>query len=68
MTPPASGFNLSAWVMPILVLLLGAVVLAAVLRSWSRQRAAPAAGIVPETETDDPYRLRLESELRERDL
>ena len=67
-TPPAEGFNLSAWVMPILVLLLGGLVLAAVLRNWSRQRPAPAAARVPETETDDPYRLRLEKELRERDL
>ncbi|MDE2888814.1 MAG: cytochrome c-type biogenesis protein CcmH [Gemmatimonadota bacterium] len=67
-TPPAEGFNLSAWVMPIIVLLLGGVALGAVLRSWSRQRVAPAAGRVPETETDDPYRLRLEKELGERDL
>lgn len=67
-TPPASGFNLSAWVMPIMVLLLGGLVLGAVLRNWSRQRTAPAAGTVPETDTDDPYRLRLEKELRERDL
>ena len=67
-TPPAAGFNLSAWIMPILVLLLGVAVLGAVLRNWSRQRVAPAAGRVPKTEPDDPYRLRLEKELRERDL
>ena len=67
-TPPASGFNLSAWIMPIMVLLLGAVVLGAVLRNWSRQRAAPAVGRVPETEAGDPYRQRLEKELREREL
>ncbi|MDE2998409.1 MAG: cytochrome c-type biogenesis protein CcmH [Gemmatimonadota bacterium] len=67
-TPPASGFNLSAWIMPIMALLLGGVVLGAVLRGWSRQRGTPAAGRVPEADTDDPYRLRLEKELRERDL
>ena len=67
-TPPATGFNLSAWIMPILVLVLGAAGLGAVLRNWSRQRVAPAAGRVSETESDDPYRLRLEKELRERDL
>lgn len=67
-TPPASGFNLSAWIMPIVVLLLGAFVLGAVLRNWSRQRAAPAVGGVPETDAGDPYRQRLEKELREREL
>lgn len=67
-TPPAEGFNLSAWIMPIVVLLLGAVMLGVVLRNWSRQRAAPAAGRVPETDAGDPYRQRLEKELREREL
>ncbi len=66
-TPPASGFNLSAWIMPIMVLLLGAVMLGVVLRNWSRRHIDPAAGRVTETEADDPYRLRLERELRERD-
>ena len=67
-TPRAEGFNLSAWIMPIVVLLLGAVVMGAVLRNWSRQRAAPAVGGVPETGAGDPYRQRLEKELREREL
>ncbi len=67
-TPPAEGFNLSAWIMPIVALLLGAVVLAAVLRNWSRHRAVPAEGRTPETEADEKYRSRLEHELREREL
>ena len=67
-TPPPEGFNLSAWIMPVMALLLGAIVLWAVLRNWSRHRAAPATGHVPETEADDPYRSRLERELREREL
>ncbi len=67
-TPPAEGFNLSAWIMPIVALLLGAVVLGAVLRNWSRHRAAPAEGRTPEIEADDIYRSRLEQELREREL
>ena len=67
-TPPAEGFNLTAWIMPIVVLLLGAVVLGTVLRNWSRLHIDPAAGRVPETDTGDPYRQRLEKELREREL
>ena len=67
-TPPAEGFNLTAWIMPIVVLLLGAIAVYVVLRNWSRKRVAPAASQVPDTKPDDPYRLRLEQELRERDL
>lgn len=67
-TPPAEGFNLSAWIMPVIALLLGAIVVWAVLRNWSRHRAALATPHVPETEADDPYRSRLEQELREREL
>ena len=66
-TPPAEGFNLSAWIMPFLVLVLGAFGVCAVLRNWSRQRVAPVASRVSKTEADDAYRLRLEQELRERD-
>ena len=68
MTPAAEGFNLTAWIMPIVVLLLGAVVLGTVLRNWSRRHIDPAAGRVPETDAGDPYRRRLEKELREREL
>ena len=67
-TPPAEGFNLTAWIMPIVVPLLGAIAVRLVLRNWSRKRVAPAASQVPDTKPDDPYRLRLEQELRERDL
>ena len=67
-TPPAEGFNLSAWIMPAMALLLGAMVVWAVLRNWSRHRAAPAEGRSPEIEDDDKYRSRLERELREREL
>ena len=67
-TPPAEGFNLSAWIMPFMALLLGAMAVWAVLRHWSRHRAAAATPHIPGPEADDPYKSRLERELREREL
>jgi cytochrome c-type biogenesis protein CcmH len=40
--PPKHGFNLLAWLLPLVGLVLGAVVLAVLARRWSRARAAPA--------------------------
>jgi cytochrome c-type biogenesis protein CcmH len=40
--PPKHGFNLLAWLLPLVGLALGAVVLALLARRWSRARAAPA--------------------------
>jgi cytochrome c-type biogenesis protein CcmH len=40
--PPKQGFNLLAWLLPLVGLALGAVVLALLARRWSRARAAPA--------------------------
>ena len=40
--PPKRGFNLLAWLLPLVGLALGAVVLAFLARRWSRARAAPA--------------------------
>jgi cytochrome c-type biogenesis protein CcmH len=39
--PPKHGFNLLAWLLPLVGLVLGAVVLAVLARRWSRSRAAP---------------------------
>jgi cytochrome c-type biogenesis protein CcmH len=40
--PPKQGFNLLAWLLPLVGLALGAVVLAVLARRWSRARATPA--------------------------
>jgi cytochrome c-type biogenesis protein CcmH len=40
--PPKKGFNLLAWLLPLVGLALGAVVLAVLARRWSRSRASPA--------------------------
>jgi cytochrome c-type biogenesis protein CcmH len=40
--PPKKGFNLLAWLLPLIGLALGAVVLAVLARRWSRSRAGRA--------------------------
>jgi cytochrome c-type biogenesis protein CcmH len=40
--PPKRGFNLLAWLLPLIGLVLGAVVLAVLARRWSQSRAEPA--------------------------
>jgi cytochrome c-type biogenesis protein CcmH/NrfF len=66
--PPASGFNLVAWVGPLLGLTGAALGLLLVLRRWSR-RLPSSGGDVPSTEppapssADDPYRERLRAAL-----
>lgn len=66
--PPAEGFNLTAWVMPPLVLFVGFFVVRSVLQTWSQAKPATASQTpkhIPD-ETD-PYLAKLEKELRERE-
>ena len=42
-TPPKSGFGLLAWLLPLVVVGAGAVVVALLVREWSRRRAPPVA-------------------------
>jgi len=42
-TPPKSGFGLLAWLLPLVAVGAGAVVVALLVREWSRRRAPPAA-------------------------
>ena len=39
--PPAGGFGLLAWLLPIAALIAGAVVVGFLIRSWSRRRGPP---------------------------
>jgi cytochrome c-type biogenesis protein CcmH/NrfF len=63
--PPTTGFHLTAWVVPFLVLFIGAFVTRQVLRSWTRQ--TEAAGMQPATVNgiSDAQRARIEKELRD---
>lgn len=65
--PPAEGFNLTAWLMPPFVLLLGFFVVRSVLRTWSHSKPTPVAATPSTPNEKDPYLDRLEQELRERE-
>lgn len=49
-TPPKSGFDLVAWIVPILLVVVGLGAIPFVTRAWARKRAgdAPAPEISPE--------------------
>lgn len=61
--PPAQGFNVTAWVTPFFALLVGAVVIAFVLRRWWHQRlvAEPASPVT----LDPAWRERIRREIEE---
>jgi len=42
--PPAGGFGLLAWLLPLCAVVAGAVVVGLLIRSWSRRRGPPPAG------------------------
>ncbi len=66
-SPPAEGFNLTAWVMPFLVLALGTLFVWTVIRNWSQGKQGPAPVQPSEAGVDDAYRAKLERELKERE-
>ena len=59
-TPPKSGFDLIAWVVPALAVALGLAAIPVIARTWTR-RAPPAAA--PAIEMTDEERRRLDEEL-----
>ncbi|GMR23571.1 MAG: hypothetical protein BMS9Abin37_2013 [Acidobacteriota bacterium] len=61
--PPATGFHLTAWVVPFVVLVIGAFVTRRVLRSWTRHPETSEAAVV--TPISDATRARIEKELRD---
>lgn len=62
--PPAEGFNLVVYVLPPLVLLVGAVILVRALQGW-RTPVVTEAAELPDKEQDE-YMSRMEEELRRR--
>jgi cytochrome c-type biogenesis protein CcmH len=61
-TPPKSGFDLIAWLVPGLVILAGIIAIPLLAWAWSRRRAGPD-GAEPPPPTPEEAR-RLEDELR----
>jgi len=68
--PTKEGFNLTAWILPFVALVIGGLIVARVILNWKKQTPAQAAaGVVPKPETApaDKYQDRFERELREFD-
>ena len=61
--PPAHGFNLTAWVLPGIGLLIGLLVAIAFVRRW-RRPAVQAAGGPAEPPVDDNVRSAVEEEMK----
>lgn len=66
LSPPKQGFNLLVWVLPFVVLLFGLVVVAVVLRRWTRHARSSAEG-APAVDETTRERIRREmSQIEER--
>ncbi len=63
--PPQTGWNLIAWRVPILALVLGAVGLFVLLRNWTRPRDELKSSPLDAPAVDE-YDARLEAELEQR--
>ena len=61
-TPPKSGFDLVAWIVPGVVVLIGLAAIPVLTRAWAR-RPRPDAAAAGQPPTDEEAR-RLEEELR----
>lgn len=64
-TPPKSGFNLLAWVVPFAVLGLGLIAVPFITRAWARRRRTAGADPPPELSPEDAARV--DEELRRLD-
>jgi cytochrome c-type biogenesis protein CcmH len=65
-TPPAKGFNLAAYLVPMAMLVLGAAALVYVVRKW-RDHDKAAEAPTASTDLDPEYVERVRKELAERD-
>jgi cytochrome c-type biogenesis protein CcmH len=63
--PPRHGFDLLAWVLPIVGLVGGAAVIAFLAWRWSRRRGEPALGFGPWSLNGHPLDPELERRLDE---
>lgn len=67
--PTAEGFNLLAWTMPFIALVLGAGLMALAVRRWRSNPPSAPSDLKPASEPssfDPELRRRLENELKER--
>ncbi|HLW78760.1 MAG TPA: cytochrome c-type biogenesis protein CcmH [Terriglobia bacterium] len=62
-TPPASGFNLSVWILPGVGLVVGLALVIALARRW-RKTALPPAGAVKDPRVDAATLAAIEEEMK----
>ena len=63
-SPPKKGFNLTAWIAPFAVILIGGGIIYVAIRRWvSRSKLSQPYTVVEED--DEKYRRQLEEELKE---
>lgn len=67
LAPPREGFNLLVWVVPFAGLGLGLVLVAVVIRRWTRRGAAGAGRSAAASPMDEAMRERIRRELAEPD-
>lgn len=65
--PTGEGFDLVAWTLPVVALLAGLLVLYRVVRVWTRRRPLPASTPATPEAIPEPYRNRMEKELKDFD-
>lgn len=66
--PTKKGFNLTAWILPFVMLIVGGGIVRAVIRRWTRAEAQPAHEQERLSEAEDAeYRDKVERELKELD-
>ncbi len=65
-TPPKSGFNLVAWLVPAAFARLGVIAVPLITRAWARRRGEAGDAAVADVSPED--RARIDAELRRFDL
>jgi cytochrome c-type biogenesis protein CcmH len=64
-SPRARGFNLLAWVMPVVFFLAGVSLLVLLLRNWVRKKPALLPAGVLGLQLDERYRAQMDQELKD---
>jgi cytochrome c-type biogenesis protein CcmH len=67
--PTKTGFNLTAWILPFVMILAGGAIVRTVVKRWTRtERASPSSPAdAPSDAGDAGYREKLEKELKDLD-
>jgi len=65
-SPPKRGFNLTAWILPFVVILVGGIVIYITLKKWLKQGNRSEIAVTTE-EGYEEYQYQLEEELKEFD-